>query len=493
MDNKKKVEFGDFQTPVSLCQKVVSIIPNIDEYDLAIEPTCGEGNFLFSVLNQDAFNGDVLGWEINVDYIELAQEKLKNFGDRAQVINQDFFQIDWSAECQIEAKTLYIGNPPWVTNSILSKMQSQNLPQKINFQGLKGLDALTGKSNFDISEWMLIKLLLRISNTQNSMAMLIKTSVARKLVEYVHRNALKVGCLKILKINSKKTFDVAVDACLFLAFGSRKREESTRCEIYSEADWSNPEKVMGFAADKMVADIDSYQEFASIDSGSEFKWRSGVKHDLSKVMELKLTGDNRLVNGFDEDVSQIENEFLYFMYKSSEISKKQLPTPNKMMIVTQKFVKEDTSPIRDRAKNLWAYLNSKIELFNGRKSSIYKQSPEFSIFGVGDYTFQPYKIAISGMYKNVLFSKIMPIQEKPIVLDDTCYFLGFDNFEKMNFVFLLLTSEPCKKFIDSLIFLDNKRPVTTSLLNRINLREIARILNLERDYENHFAPTDQLL
>jgi len=38
-------------------------------------------------------------------------------------------------------------------------MRSENLPKKSNFQGLRGLDARTGKSNFDIAEWMLIRLI----------------------------------------------------------------------------------------------------------------------------------------------------------------------------------------------------------------------------------------------------------------------------------------------------------------------------------------------
>ena len=34
-----------------------------------------------------------------------------------------------------------------------------NLPEKKNFMGLRGMDARTGKSNFDIAEWMLIQLI----------------------------------------------------------------------------------------------------------------------------------------------------------------------------------------------------------------------------------------------------------------------------------------------------------------------------------------------
>jgi len=38
-------------------------------------------------------------------------------------------------------------NPPWVTNSQLSALNSNNLPAKSNFKQAKGIDAITGKQN----------------------------------------------------------------------------------------------------------------------------------------------------------------------------------------------------------------------------------------------------------------------------------------------------------------------------------------------------------
>lgn len=73
---------------------------------------------------------------------------------------------------------------------------------------------------------------------------------------------------------------------------------------------------------------------------------------------------------------------------------------------------------------------------------------------MGEYSFRPFKIVIYSFYKDLIFSKIGCYQEKPIILDDTCYILQ------------ILNSSVAKKFLDSLIFSDNKRLITTSLLNR---------------------------
>ena len=80
-----------------------------------------------------------------------------------------------------KTRILVIGNPPWVTNSDLGQLGSNNLPTKTNFQGLRGFDARTGKSNFDISEWILVRLIEALP-PDGAIAMLCKTMTARKVL-----------------------------------------------------------------------------------------------------------------------------------------------------------------------------------------------------------------------------------------------------------------------------------------------------------------------
>ncbi|MCZ8250782.1 MAG: SAM-dependent methyltransferase, partial [Microcystis sp. LE19-195.1E] len=73
---------------------------------------------------------------------------------------------------------------PWITNSKQGLINGKNLPQKSNFQGYQGLDAITGKSNFDISEWMLIKLIECLNHRSAYLAIICKTAVSRKILNY---------------------------------------------------------------------------------------------------------------------------------------------------------------------------------------------------------------------------------------------------------------------------------------------------------------------
>ena len=481
---KKIIEFGDFQTPKSLATEVLLTIGSLEEYESIIEPTCGIGAFLHACVDTDIPLSKLEGWEINPVYVKSANESLKypNAGDYRVVREQDFFKIDWTnLKNNNEKQTLFIGNPPWVTNSELGRLLSKNIPEKYNFQDLTGLEAMTGKSNFDISEWILIQLLEFISGSSSSIAFLIKTSVARKLFQYITKKQILVSNLSIREIDAKEHFGVSVDACLFQAHGTKTLPDRYVCSVYSSLDEKIPNKIMGMTEQKLVSNVVAYEALSHIDQGSEFKWRSGVKHDASKIMEFDMQ-DNKLINGLSE-VVDLPFEYLYPMYKSSHISKSHIGSPTKYMLVTQKKIGEETKQIEKSSPETWNYLLEHSEKLDGRKSSIYKNAPRFSVFGVGEYTFLPFKIVISGLYKNVIFSKISSYNDKPIIVDDTCYMLGFTSEKKADFILELITSEVCKEFIQSIIFLDNKRPITVALLNRINTKQIAKELGLLSKYQ----------
>jgi hypothetical protein len=94
-------------------------------------------------------------------------------------------------------------------------------------------------------------------------------------------------------------------------------------------------------------------------------------------------------------------------------------------------------------------------------------------FGVGDYTFSPWKVAICGLYKKLGFRLIGEVMGKPVLFDDTVYFLSFDDEQAARKTFRLLNSPAAIEFYSSLIFWDEKRPVKASILNCLNLAALA--------------------
>jgi hypothetical protein len=77
-------------------------------------------------------------------------------------------------------------------------------------------------------------------------------------------------------------------------------------------------------------------------------------------------------------------------------------------------------------------------------------------------------VAISGLYKSTHFTLVSPDGTKPIMLDDTCYFIGFEQLEMAQIAHFLVNSELVQKFLKAIIFSDAKRSVNKDTLMRID-------------------------
>ena len=72
-----------------------------------------------------------------------------------------------------------------------------------------------------------------------------------------------------------------------------------------------------------------------------------------------------------------------------------------------------------------------------------------------------------------------PVDNRPVMLDDTCYSLGFDTYPDALFTASLLNSSPIKRFLRSLVFMDAKRPYTKEVLMRVNVTHAISHLSLD--------------
>ena len=170
---------------------------------------------------------------------------------------------------------------------------------------------------------------------------------------------------------------------------------------------------------------------------------------------------------------------------------RQYPHSARRMIVPQRRIGESTAEIAESAPKTWAYLQSHRAMLAKRGSSIYRKRPDFSIFGVGDYTFSPWKVAISGMYKHLRFVMVGSCDGKPIVFDDTTNFMPCQTQAAASLLLSMLETEPAKTFYRAFIFWDAKRPITVEILNQLNLPALASTLGLSEQFERHFGPPER--
>ncbi len=471
---KSRIEFGDFQTPDELAKKVVQLVSTrINKPISIIEPTCGKGSFIKASQQQWGNRPKYFGFDIKSKYVKSLKNQFLKYSN-IFIEKADFFKKDWISffKQQGSQNILVIGNPPWVTNAVLGSLGSNNLPQKSNFQRHGGFAAKTGKANFDIAEWILIKLIesLKIGHL-SWIAMLCKTSTARKVLKHFWTT---IPCLEnssIHLIDANEYFGVSVDACLFIT-KINQSNFSNYARVFSNLSFRSQIAHIGMSGKELIANIDDFNRYHSVDGIEYYKWRSGLKHDCSKVMELQNINGS-YVNGYGEKID-IEPYFAYPLIKSSDLGNGR-NYPRIFVIVTQRNISDDTSEIQYKAPKTWAYLMHHSKALDSRKSIIYSNRPRFSIFGIGEYSFSLWKVAISGLYKNTKFITIGPYKNKPIMFDDTCYFISCNSQAEALFVAEQLNSESAQRFLHSLTFFDAKRPVNIDILRRVDIKKLSEI------------------
>lgn len=495
-------EYGDFQTPYRLTDSICSYLDGEGiSPDIIIEPTFGKGSFLISALKYFPKLKKIYGVEIYEPYYWDAKFAVLELFIKNPNLNKpkillhlgDVFKFYFT---EIERSIgnyniLVLGNPPWVVSSELGSLNSKNIPKKSNIKSLNGLDAITGKGNFDICEYIIMTMLNSFSKYKGHIAMLAKNSVIKNIVHYLPESKYKINDMVALKIDAKKYFNAAVEASLFKStLGSNP--STFTCKVSSFNEKTQIADEFGWVENKFVSNTNLYEKTKKYDGFCLFTWRQGIKHDCSRIMELQLLENNKYINGFKKEID-IENELIYSLIKGSDLSSFVITKSRKYVIVTQKKIGEDTSYLSNRYPKLYRYLTENHKFFDNRKSNIYKDNPPFSIFGIGDYSFKPYKVAISGLYKRSTFSLILPENEKPVMLDDTCYFLGFNNFLDAVFVWAILNSDRVQKLLSTIRFLDAKRPYTKDLLMRVSIDKIAKDMTYDEILNKIISLNDKLL
>lgn len=484
IEEPDRAEYGDFQTNADLANKVtLHLVSKNVSPEIVVEPTCGKGNFIVASLRNFKNIKNIFGIEIYKPYVWETKFSIINFflenpeNNKPEILithcNVFDFEFKQIAKQHSTKDILIIGNPPWVTNSKLGSLSSTNLPKKTNFKNHSGLDAMTGKGNFDIAEYITMTMIKTFQKMKGHLLLLVKNSVIKNIVFDQNKNRYEISSIEKQCIDSKKEFNVSVEASLF--YSKLNSVPEFDCKEFNFYDNTNSYRKFGWLNDKFVSNIDTYTHTKDIDGESPFEWRQGLKHDCSAIMELdKVNG--HYVNGLNEEVT-LEDSLVYGILKSSDLKNTVINQTRKFTIVTQKKVGQDTKYIKSGYPKTYQYLTTHQKSFDARKSSIYNNKPLFSIFGIGDYSFKPYKVAISGLYKTFHFTLILPQDNKPVMLDDTCYLIGFDKIEFAVYALMLLNSDTTMQFLQSITFADAKRTFTKDVLMRIDLLQLAKNSN----------------
>jgi hypothetical protein len=174
-------------------------------------------------------------------------------------------------------------------------------------------------------------------------------------------------------------------------------------------------------------------------------------------------------NGLGEIVD-IEDDVVFPLLKSSDVANGRLARARaRAVIVPQRTLGDHGAALPPRAR---AYLARHRADFEARKSSVYAGRAPFAVFGVGPYTFAPWKVCVSGLYKKLAFAVVGPVRGRPVMLDDTCYFLPFDDEPTARRAAAALRSPLAQRWFHARVFWDDKRPIRKSILQALDLERL---------------------
>jgi hypothetical protein len=475
-------DLGDFQTPRELVAAVLRCLgPVGSRWTRVLEPTCGKGSFLEGLLHDPAPPREVIGIELQQAHADESRTLgRKSSGTRVQILHENLFDLNLRTDLPWDERgpLLVVGNPPWVTSAELGRSGSGNHPPKRNLKSLRGIEARTGASNFDLAEAVWVKLMEELTPQSPTIALLCKTVVARGVIEYALRKGLPITSAAIFEIDAMRWFGAAVGACLLqVTLGALASCQEV--PVFAALDASQPRSVMGFFQGRLIADARVLEGHGFALGKSPLNWRQGLKHDAAPVMELMASGEASLWHNRLGEVVDVEPEFVYPLLKGTDLRKQAADRPRRGVIVTQSCIGQETESLEQRAPRLWSYLQAHADRFANRKSSIYQGQPRFALFGVGPYSFAPFKVAISGLHDAPRFQAVGPVQGRPVLFDDTCYLVPYTSAAQAALLTALCNHPIALEAAGSLIFPDAKRKITKGLLQRIDLSAILK--QVERD------------
>jgi hypothetical protein len=455
---------GDFQTPEPLSRQVWSLV-NVADYDLIIEPTFGAGSFLTTA--PEGGTAAILGWEIHREYYERTLARFAGRSrSRIHLAHGDIFAVTGDdLPLAEDTAALVIGNPPWVTSAEQGRLGGRNTGPKRNMKALAGLDALTGKANFDIAEAIILHLLTVLAECRMvDFVLLTKFTVARNLLRFLGQLP-QIGDFSFRRIDAQHHFGAAVEAGVLRFRVGPTPLTRSQCAMY-EAIEGPCTRHLRLEDGRFIYDDEVYRRnaFLEAEGSATYVWRQGLKHDLRDVFELSERDDG-LYNRRGERVD-VEPEVLYRLYKSSDLftgKRSRFVVP-----VYQRDLQDNLAQIASRWPKLWAYLEAHAADFRGRKSSIYRKRPLFSLFGIGAYTYQRYKVAVGSLYAEPVFQLLEPAP-RLAVIDDTCYSLTTDDRAEAIYLLAILRLACTRDFLLAISAAGDKRRFPKDVLSRLHL------------------------
>ncbi len=211
----------------------------------------------------------------------------------------------------------------------------------------------------------------------------------------------------------------------------------------------------------------SLRVLRKLGGASRYVGRIGVKCSMNGVFWLSVNGKRPggllMVSNVTERAKRsvpsiqaaIESELVYPLLRGMDVQKWSVNPQLSVLLTHEEGMRLKAIPIEEMQRRFiktWGYLH-KFEA-DLRKSGIIKRyfkadSPFYSIFNIGDYTFTPYKVVIREIAGGLTCAVAGEHEGKPIIPDHKLVIVGLKKEAEAHYVCALLNSSPARLFVES--------------------------------------------
>ena len=518
-----RLALGEYYTPRGIAELAVETVGDVSSY---LDPGCGSGIFLSACLDQvrehqsdrdpaaivDHATESVFGFDTNpVAVLTSKLSYLLALGDCLHAVDElelPVFCTDALGLTRNEGLTYrrqrfepivdaLVGNPPWLTWDRLDPGVKQALRERdVERLGLlphEGAASRLGHSNDDLSVpfvWICLDRYLADSGTASAV---LKRDLLTGPAGAVFRG-LSVG-ERSLAVQGIHDFGALAP------FGGQVGADAALYTLRADADPSFPVETTRWHADG-EANFDSLSgiratlrqtttELAPLDpEDRRSAWlptdddraalgecaheiRHGVKDDAEAVFAIER-----------DQLAEIEHNRVYPYLKSRHIVKYGLFGHDLRLVPVDKAGEGDESSLSAACPATYEYLDAHREQLADRGSSWLDGGPFYNVFGVGEYTWAPYKLVWCRLGFKPHFAVVSTatdptLGEKLVVPGDHCMFVGFENERAAHALCALLNSSVYQRTLRELAG-NGKASLSKSVVSELELPPVAAIPDADR-------------
>ncbi|MFB6073923.1 MAG: N-6 DNA methylase [Haloarculaceae archaeon] len=483
-----RVALGDYHTPRGLADLAVDALAIEDAAaERFLDPGCGSGVFLAACLDRVLAAADgppgerierataaVRGVDRNpfavrgaaLSYVLALAPALAAADEPTVAVpvrRADALALDGTGpEMTVEH---LVGNPPWLTWGALPESERaawrERHVDRLDLFPHEGAAARLGHGNDDLSVSFVQVCLDRYLSRGGDAAVVLKRDAlqgpAGRLLRRGRAGDRPVSVERVHDLAAVSPFrDVAADAAVYALAADEAQSfpvATTRWRgagsfASGEALRATHERERGGLVPVEPSDpasswIREDAERAALGACAH-EIRHGLKDDASDVFGLDRGALDR-----------VDRDLVYPYLKSRHVVKFGLFGHDLRLVPAERAGEDNEAWLRESRPDTYEYLDSHRERLCDRASSWLDSGPFYSVFGLGEYTWAPYKVVWCRLGFKPHFAVVSTVAdpdlgERPVVPGDHCMFIACERERVAHFLCALLNAGPYQRALREL-------------------------------------------